>query len=321
MNVFQFLGLKENHRDKKKVVQLCKHSDEVTESRKSYPKVGQVKKDGVYSITVVKPNNEVEIFSRTGMKFTNTDILTDQIKRSNFRVGVYIAELCCDACYLEVLSGIVNPNRNKVLSEDKENVKAVMYLAFHDFLPIEEFIGGKSYIGYADRHYHLSQILPINMNLLDAYEIKDQEQEDKFFDDVVADGEEGIVLKNPEADWVAGHKGWRTMKRVRGWSGDLLCIRAEEGVGKMKGKIGNLFFKWKDGKEVKCPLGKGYTHEDAKGMWQTYKHVEAGLHDTSINGTPIGQIFEVYALQESSKGKLRLPKVGELRIDKTEADV
>ena len=39
------------------------------------------------------------------------------------------------------------------------------------------------------------------------------------------------------------------------------------------------------------------------------------------NNTPIGKIFQVYALQESSHDKLRLPKVGELRFDKIIADI
>jgi len=96
------------------------------------------------------------------------------------------------------------------------------------------------------------------------------------------------------------------MKIVKQVSYDLECIGVEEGEGKYKGKIANLLFKWKDGQTIKAMLGEGWTHQDAKDMWES-------------PSTYIGKVYKVYALQESSKGKLRLPKVGERRFDK-EAD-
>ncbi|QYC97019.1 ATP-dependent DNA ligase [Klebsiella phage IME184] len=94
---------------------------------------------------------------------------------------------------------------------------------------------------------------------------------------------------------------------------DLTCIGWEEGKGKYKGKVANLIFKWKGGKTVKAMLGKGWTHEDAERMYHDIKH------GGELN--VIGKIFAVKALQESSKGVLRLPKAGELRHDKEEPDV
>jgi hypothetical protein len=64
-------------------------------------------------------------------------------------------------------------------------------------------------------------------------------------------------------------------------------------------------------------LGKGWTHEAAEQMF--YDIVVGSEGDISYH--PIGKIFQVYALDESSKGKLRLPKVGEMRHDKEEPDV
>ena len=49
-----------------------------------------------------------------------------------------------------------------------------------------------------------------------------------------------------------------------------------------------------------------------------YSHMpNTGIHPND----PRGSIFQVYALEESSKGKLRLAKVGEKRHDKNKADV
>lgn len=60
------------------------------------------------------------------------------------------------------------------------------------------------------------------------------------------------------------------MKIVRGVSYDLECVGIEEGTGKYKGKVANLIFRWKEGKTVKAMLGKGWTHHDAKQMFENY---------------------------------------------------
>jgi ATP-dependent DNA ligase len=143
---------------------------------------------------------------------------------------------------------------------------------------------------------------------------------DSILDFLISGGEEGIVIIDLDANWVAGHKGWRKMKKVRGVDYDLTCIGYEEGTGKYAGKVANLIFNWKDGTTIKCMLGKGWTHDMAEAMFSAieYSHMpNTGIHPND----PRGSIFQVYALEESSKGKLRLAKVGEKRHDKNKADV
>ncbi len=307
MNVFEYLGLPADHRTGNKIVQHVKNIDEVPDSKKSFPVWAQIKKDGVYAL-VIKTDDKVRIFSRTGKAYTNIGKLEEAFRLSGAIDGVYIAELCCDMCSLEALSGIVNPNRNKKLSHEQQTCKEVMYLAYHDHLTLDEFIIGKSNRSYRDRYNGLIVILPLIFNTISSFIINSKFDVSERFKLALDNNEEGLVFKNPDEGYVAGHKGYRQYKEVRDVSYDLRCIGVEEGAGKMKGKVGNLIFKWKGDKEIKCPLGKGWTHEDAYRMFKGYEH-------------PLGKIFEVYALQESSKGKLRLPKAGELRHDKVKADI
>lgn len=313
MNIFEYLGLPKNHRTGQKVTQHVKHIDEVPESKKSWPMLGQIKKDGVYAL-VVKAKYETRIFSRTGKKYTNVEMLESvPAKHPYMDVAVYIAELCCDKCSLEVLSGIVNPNRKKDLSEEQAALLPFMYLAYHDAIPLVAFQRGICNLPYRERFSWLKRHLPSEFHLIETHLLANDEHAAQFARDAIAEGEEGVVYKqycDMMSDWKAGHKGYRQMKKVRGVDYDLLCIKAEEGKGKYKGLVANLFFQWKDGKTIKCMLGKGWTHEMAKDMWE-YPHLNS----------PVGQVFQVYALQESSKGKLRLPKVGELRHDKCEPDI
>lgn len=306
MNVFEYLGLSRDHRPEDKVVQKVKHIDEVPKSRKVWPMFVQTKKDGVFCIVAVV-GSIAAFFSRTGKKFVNVAWLESEINTVGFPDGIYIAELCNDACPLEVLSGIVNPNRNKPLSIEQEDVIPEMYLALHDCLTLEEFTEGRTDVVYSQRYWRLQAFIEDNPNW---YLVKNLTCETEAEFDALAKtsidlGEEGIVGK-PDVGWEAGHKGWRMLKKVRGVSYDLLCIAVEEGKGKYKGLAANLLFRWKNGRQIKAMLGKGWTHDDARDM---------------LVNPPIGKIFEVYALQESSKGVLRLPKVGEKRHDKTKPDI
>ena len=315
-NIFEFLGLSSDHRVKDNVTMKVKHFDEVPSSKK--PRRGvyyaQVKKDGIFC-HVVKKEGKYGLFSRTGMELTNTDTAIRRLELWGGRMsdGVYMTELCCEDCFLEALSGIFNPNRVKPLDARQEELKRNSHLYFHDYVTLSDFEKGLSNLDCATRYQQLQSMIPLEFILLNSFLL--------HIDDLpgmaeyqIDNGEEGIVVKRACEKWEAGHKGYKQMKIVRGVDYDLLCIGVEEGTGKYSGKVANLIFHWRDGKKVKAMLGKGWTHEDAQDMWVSY------TSNDSI-GNPVGKIFQVYALQESSKGVLRLPKVGELRFDKEEADV
>lgn len=314
MNIFEFLGLDEDHRTKP--VMLVKHRDEVPDSKLTFPVYGQVKRDGIFSAVVVTTAGMVGIFGRTGKKLSNVEGLESRFR--HFPAGVYFGELQSMAVdiYLEALSGVVNPNRTEPLDFIGQQIKDNLYIDFFDMLTIKAFTEGKTDVTFLKRHDALCRrlephlvghdaILPVTPCL--------NEQEVEAFAKLHIDaGREGAVFKL-DCDYEAGHKGFRQTKIVRMVSYDLTCIGWEEGKGKYKGKVANLIFKWKGGKTVKAMLGRGWTHEDAAQMYHDIKH--GG--DLNV----IGKIFAVKALQESSKGVLRLPKAGELRHDKEVPDV
>lgn len=319
MNIFQLLGLPALHRKENKVTQLVKHYDEVVAKHKTGKNFAiQLKEDGVCAITVIR-DGMATIFSRTGRKFTNTSMLCHHISDYKLRDGVYFGEMVCSKVSLEVLSGAVNPNRVKPLEAKHDGIVENLRMRFFDLVSIESFKKGTSNSPYRMRYNNLVDRIPFkseredSISVIPLVPVQTEKDIDAYLDPAVARGEEGLVIIDLDADWEAGHKGWRKMKKVRGCDYDLRCIGYEEGTGKYKQKVANLIFEWKDGKTIKCMLGKGWTHEMAAEM---YHECVTGHKDT-----PIGKIFQVYALEESSKGKLRLPKVGEQRHDKTQADV
>ncbi len=314
MNIFQFLGLPANHRTGNNITQLVKHFDEVPDSKK-YDELylAEIKMDGIFCHMVKKGAASFEFFSRTGMRYTSTEFLKWEASNrwSDIPNGVYIAELICPICHLEALSGIYNPNRVKDLNGDQKSWVNNSELWFHDYLTLEDFISGESKLTASQRLSILEDYLRGKASVIPYHLVKPDYMQE-YTDALVKKGYEGVVFKRRTETWLAGHKGYKSMKIVRGVSYDLECIDVEEGKGKYKGKVANLIFRWKEGKTVKAMLGKGWTHDDAKTMFENY---------TRGSWYPLRSIFTVTALQESSKGVLRLPKVGALRFDKTEPDV
>lgn len=320
MNIFQRLGLPENHRKlSNKVTQLVKHWDEVVPKHKEDKRfVTQIKRDGVCSLTIIQ-DGAVWIYSRTGKAFTNTSELTKKIIQLDMRDGVYMGEMWVpkDVLSLEQLSGIVNPNRVNPLDKEYSVIPYQLQMSWFDVISIESFIKGTSDTKFERRHANLTErydksVLKFGLmqhpdiDVLNCVPVVGVTDIDYRLDMYVSRGEEGLVIRNLDADWEAGHKGWRVMKKVKGVDYDLECIGYEVGTGKYADKVANLLFKWRGMHSIKCMLGKGWTHAMAKDM----------LDNIKIGITPMGKIFQVYALEESSKGLLRLPKVGEQRFDK-----
>ncbi|UAW07702.1 ATP-dependent DNA ligase [Acinetobacter phage APK37.1] len=303
----------------KNPVQLVKHFDEVPESKINYPIIGQIKYDGVY-ILIVMYNGIPKAYSRTGKEYYHELYSTTYFK-SLFDLddGVYIGELVAPTITLEELSGLVSTNRKAEWETADIEAMDQSYAVLHDYLHFDEFLSGGSVRYYTDRYAELSHILEIaqcSLYLVDNTIISSKEDAEQYADELIKQGHEGAVFKQ-DLDWVAGHKGYRAMKIVRGLSLDLLCVGVEYGKGKRAGQITKLKFSYK-GNVFSADLGKGWTDEKRKELTDQYENIS---QTQSVTSNPVGKIWEVKALQESSTGKaLRLPKVVRVREDKEEPD-
>lgn len=300
--------------NRKNPVQLVKHYDDVPDSTKSknmqWPAYAQVKEDGVYCL-VVKLGSDVRFFSRTGNEFyTECKQYWFDTQLHYLCDGVWISEMINSTISLEVLSGAVNTNRVNRWDHD---VFHRMYwdtrFKFHDYLTFDEFIAGSSQQPYSSRllvvERYTSEYARPKTKVIWNYE-----DWLVFVNDCLNDDEEGAVLKQMHAPWVAGHKGWHVMKEVRGIHVDLTCTGVIMGTGKFEGLIAGLKFEWK-GKPFTAGLGKGWDDEFQKVQTMAFLQDEFNV---------VNQIWHVSALQESSKGVLRLPKVQEMRVDKDTPD-
>ena len=293
----------------KSPVQLVKHYDEVPDSTKlknmQWPAIMQKKYDGVYCM-IVKIGSKFRFYSRTGNEFYSglyqTFVATHLDKLPD---GCFVTECVNHELSLEQLSGAVNTNRVEPWDAEllPKMVNSTNFI-FHDFLTVQQLLAGKTEVPYEHRLQELQKIGGICI----AYSVTAWSYEDwlVFVNEAVNSDWEGAVLKQMHAGWKAGHKGWHVMKDVRGIHVDLRCIGVVIGTGKFDGLISGLTFEWK-GKRFNAGLGKGWDLDTMRAHTMAWQLDEFNV---------INQIWHVSALQESSKGVLRLPKVNEMRIDK-----
>lgn len=301
--------VREFMKNSKSPVQLVKHYDEVLQKNLKWPAWAEQKEDGVWC-GVVWDGTEYAFFSRTGNEFyaeLDAEVPIDLIHAP---AGLYIAELVNTSMSLETLSGLINTNRKASWTATEAGAMACCQLRFHDFIPLHSLLEGNCLLTHADRISLLANILP-HQHIIGGTLVHTDEQWRDFAKMQVDAGREGAVLKQLDADWLAGHKGYRVTKLVKGLDVDLRCVGVSlDGKGKRAGTLAKIMVSYK-GKIVGADLGKGWTDEKRAALLAEYQEDPDSV---------VGRIWHVHALQEGSAGGLRLPKAMSRRIDKTVAD-
>jgi len=295
-----------------KPVQLVCNVDDLSAAaarRLVYPAYAQVKYDGVWC-GVVRFGDEIIYFSRTGKRFYLDAATLNHTPGMFEEQVVYIGELVNSMLSLEELSGAVNPNRVALWDQaTNEAMTSASVCYFHDYVPLGDFVQGVCTQSYAQRGEALCEsLIGTGLKVIQNVPMDNLEQFEIWSQFRINDGHEGAVLKQIGASWVAGHKSFHTIKRVRQLHLDLKCIGVEYGKGKFAGLIAKLKFEY-GGKPFFAGLGKGWTLE--RMQRETNAHVHGGV---------VGAIWHVSALQVSSQWVLRLPKTNERRIDKEQPD-
>lgn len=287
------------------IAQLSKHYYDVKDDNKLvFPMSAELKEDGVYG-TVVVWEGSTYLFGRSGQRLTNVGFIAARFAKCPD--GTYHGEVVNDNWTLEKLAGATSPARVNPLDQvDQLDLLYYGHIRLFDFLSIKDFRAGKSTLSHQERQ---AQLLCNNLSSECAIKqdiVYSVEEMRAHAAELIARGYEGGCYKTLTGDWRRARRDGKSLKIVAEVKFDLRCVRVEEGKGKRQGMVANMFFAWKDGKELKADLGKGYSDKDRIALYLD---------------PPIGKIYKVTAMKESSvNGLLRKAKVAELREDKTVAD-
>ncbi len=224
-----------------------------------------------------KKRDEVMIFSRRQENITSQ--YPDVVEQVKSCVKADEAILECETVAIDANTGEMLPFQELMHRKRKKEIERAVEeypvnLFFFDLL----YVDGKDLTlsPFLERRRMLEAILSeTNMSRLSkGMVVENAEQLERFFQEAIESGCEGIIVKaiGPESVYRAGARGWLWIKYKRDYKSemidtvDLVIVGAFHGRGKRSGKYGALLMaaynKEKDVFQTVCKVGSGFTDED-----------------------------------------------------------
>ena len=267
-------------------------------------KLLEPKLDGVRAVTVVDyESRTATMYTRNGKVLDNFSHITDYLEKHMDEIG---------RSY--VLDGEVVSNSFQDLMKQvhrKSDVQAQdARLCLFDVVPLVEFKAGKSVMGQRRRSKFLKENFSKLFGDSGCIEIIPQIEVnlDEFLGDIeyrdynkkmVAEGFEGIMIKDPEAKYECKRSvSWLKQKPFIEVSLSITAV--EEGTGRNVGRLGALVCQGvDDGKSISVNVGSGFSDGDRSSYWEE-------------RDTLVGQVVEVRAdaITQNQDGtySLRFPR-------------
>ena len=298
-------------------VMLCSQFEKKLVDKVKFPALVQTKMDGMRFNAIVR-NGAVEYRSRNGKEIQllgNLD--ADFLALAGDVDCVFDGELLVkqDGKILDrqTGNGILNKaNKGTISAEEAEKVCATVW----DVIPFLYFQDGECPVPYGKRWDSLCTLVdkhqPTKVGIVDSWEVDTLEEANKLFESLLADGQEGIILKDKNGIW-ENKRAKHQIKFKGEFECDLEIIAVEEGTGKYAGKLGAVVCRSRptDGIVLTVNVGSGFNDDHRDNLW-------------SIRDQLIGKIVAVkYNMRSKNKAgeeSLFLPIFVEVRDDKDEAD-
>ena len=291
---------------------LCSAYDEKLVSKIKYPAFAQIKMDGMRVNAIVK-DGTVEFRSRNGKEISLLGNLEqDFIKLAGGANLVFDGELLVrkDGKILDrqTGNGILNKANKGTISDSEASL---VEMTVWDVIPYDKFLTGKCDVPYKDRFDDLFTMTEFNpspkINVVMTNIVPNLEVARSFFNLMLEEGQEGIILKDADSIW-ENKRSKGQVKFKAELDVDLVVTGWVEGTGKYEGLLGALQCESADG-VIKVNVGSGFIDEDRKTI------------DQSIIGKIISVKYNARIKNTSGEESLFLPVYLETRLDKTEADL
>jgi ATP-dependent DNA ligase len=293
-------------------VMLCSKNDPKALAKivwKDRPFV-QEKSDGLRIIVTVDTKGTVTYRTRSG-KVLELAHLTGGFSR--FKGQSFDGEAMvvgADGQFLDRKTG--NGVLNSVQKGNMEEARRVN-LVLWDTMNTDKFFSGLDSEAYKDRFARLESIindLP-GCHLQVSYRVDTQEECEKIFQQMLSEGKEGIILKNPNGPYEVK----RTPNQIKFKAEndcDLKIVGFVEGTGKYEGSLGAIQLESADG-GLSVDVGTGFSDADRQSIWNNRESLVGKIVATQYN--------EVITSKGKKTKSLFLPVFLEIRDDKTEADI
>jgi ATP-dependent DNA ligase len=289
-------------------VMLCSPFEQKLVDKVKFPAAVQLKMDGMRFNAIVR-NGKCEFRSRNGKEIQLLGNLEQEfIDLAGDIDCVFDGELLVNDKGVildrQTGNGILNKaNKGTIKTDEARKVHAVLW----DLIPYASFVDGHCPTPYSTRFGSLQVMkLPKKLSLVEHTVVPDMAAATRLFEGYLADGQEGIILKDLSGEWE--DKRSKTQIKFKGeLECDLKIVSIEEGTGKYAGMLGAIQCESADG-IVKVSVGSGFNDEQRKNLGK------------EIVGKIAAIKYNMRIKNKAGEESLFLPIVLEIRDDKEVAD-
>ena len=293
-------------------VMLCSPFEQKLVDKIQFPAYVQTKMDGMRFNAIVR-DGKCEFRSRNGKEINLLGNLEeDFIAMANGVNCVFDGELLVEDKGIvldrQTGNGILNKaNKGTIKTDEARKVHATIW----DLIPYDDFTLGVCKVPYSQRLESLCVMMdvykPKKVGLVDRWEVATIEEANTLFEGLLADGQEGIILKCRNGIWE--DKRSKTQIKFKGeLECDLKIVAVEEGKGKAAGMLGAIICESADG-VVKVNVGSGFNEEHRKKYWKE-----------NLVDKIVAIKYNMRIKNKQGEDSLFLPVFIELRDDKSVAD-
>ena len=285
---------------------LCTPMDEKVLKKFKFPAYAQLKMDGMRFNAIVK-DGKCEFRSRNGKQIQLLGYLEEEfVKIANGQNLVFDGELLVNDKGIildrQTGNGILNKAVKGTISIDEaRKVHATIW----DVIDYETFTRGEGKQIYQTRFMVLEGMsLPSKIHLVESKVVATLEEAQAIFEEYLAQGQEGIILKDMTGIWQ--DKRVKTQIKFKAeLDCDLLVVDVQPGTGKYEGMVGALICESADG-VIKVDVGSGLSDEDRL--------------RTDYVGKIVAVVYNARIKNKQGEESLFLPRLIEVREDKDQAD-
>lgn len=280
--------------------------------RINFPCFAQTKMDGMRGV-IVKRDGRVTVFSRNGNTMTQLDEHFGVILESVDNVvldGELTVRKVDDSGIEDRKTGNGILNKTVVETVSPEEVARVRFTAW-DIIDIKQFDIGRDETTGRERLERLRAIPEHELfGVVETFEVDTLEHAQEIFKEMLANGEEGIILKNNDHPW-EDKRSKQCVKMKEVIEKDLKIVDIVEGTGKASGMCGALVVENADG-SIRSSVGTGLDDATRIDIWARKDDLIGKVVAVKCNG--------VISRKGADTKSLFLPVFVEIRTDKDEVD-
>ena len=295
---------------------LCSPFEQKLVDKINFPAYAQMKMDGMRFNAIVR-DGKVEFRSRNGKQIHLLGNLEKEFTALAGNIdcvfdGELLVMLDGDHQFADrqTGNGILNKaNKGTISAEEASMVHATVW----DLIPYVAFVDGYCLTPYSKRFSTLQAIVDKQKSAgkkiwtVTSTIVQTLEEAQEIFQGYLADGYEGIILKDGAGEWE--DKRSKTQIKFKGeLECDLKIVAVEEGKGKAVGMLGAIICESADG-IVKVNVGSGFNDAQRKQYWKE-----------NLVDKIVAVKYNARIKNKNGEESLFLPVFIELRDDKDVAD-